>query len=99
MSVRERLLRNGYPPAYAEGFEAGYSGEVHFLCSREFDSLINKEGGTMDANRYAKDRSYAQGWDDGCERNREQALDELNQAEFIGESFDLQQELLKRNDD
>lgn len=82
MSMRERLLRDGYPPAYAEGFEAA-----------RFRGWPASPFKDKDENRYAKDRSYAQGWDDGCQLH--QSYDELKFERDHSPRF----EFLKRNDD
>lgn len=69
-SERDLLLEQGYPLAYADGFEDGcHSGK--------------KAGGALfedfkkDVNRFDADSKYAQGWSDGfrqCESQQE-ALD------------------------
>ncbi len=69
-SERDLLLEQGYPVAYADGFEEGcHSGK--------------KAGGALfeefkkDVNRFEADSKYAQGWSDGfrqCESEQE-ALD------------------------
>ncbi len=61
------MIRQGYPPSYADGFEDGcHSGK--------------KAGGNMfdqfkkDVRRFQKDLQYAQGWSDGfrqCEAQQE----------------------------
>ncbi len=69
-SEKEALLKQGYPEAYAQGFDDGcHSGK--------------KAGGNMfeglkkDVQRFENDSKYAQGWQDGfnqCEKQQE-ALD------------------------
>ncbi len=69
-SERERMLQQGYPPAYAAGFEDGcHSGK--------------KAGGSLfdqfrkDIRRFESDSRYAQGWSDGfreCESEEEAML-------------------------
>ncbi len=66
-SERDLLLEQGYPVAYADGFEDGcHSGK--------------KAGGALfedfkkDVNRFEADSKYAQGWSDGfrqCESEQE----------------------------
>jgi hypothetical protein len=57
-SVEEALIERGFPPAYAEGYADG--------CASGNDAggrLVGKA--RKDANRYATDSQYAQGWNDG----------------------------------
>ena len=70
VSQKESMIQQGYPVAYADGFEDGcHSGK--------------KAGGSMfdqfkkDVNRFEKHDKYTQGWSDGfrqCESEQE-ALD------------------------
>ena len=66
-SVEETMIERGFPPAYAEGYDDG--------CASG-----NEAGGRLfgearkDANRYATDGQYAQGWNEGfasCKNNAE----------------------------
>ncbi len=67
VSQRDSMIKQGYPLAYADGFEDGcHSGK--------------KAGGSMfdqfrkDVDRFGKDTQYAQGWSDGyrqCETEQE----------------------------
>ena len=67
ISQKEIMLQQGYPLAYADGFDDGcHSG--------------NKAGGSLfdqfkkDVNRFENDSQYAQGWSDGfrqCETEQE----------------------------
>ncbi len=85
VSDHERMIQEGYPAAYATGFEDGcHSGK--------------KAGGSMfdqfrkDVRRFASDTQYAQGWSDGfreCE-SEEEAL--LRQQRVVVE----QQKLLEQ---
>ena len=71
-STHETLLANGYPPAYADGFDAGCS------SGRQAAGVISGEF-KKDVPRYLKDPTYAQGWEDGfrqCKSLRES--EELN---------------------
>ncbi len=57
-SQKEMMIRQGYPPAYAEGYQDG--------CT----SGNNAAGSIMDQFRknvqqYQQDTNYRQGWDDG----------------------------------
>jgi hypothetical protein len=58
---KERMLRDGYPPSYVEGYEAGiknpYDTSEPFACDSY--SECPKKGVLT-----AKDKSYAQGWKD-----------------------------------
>jgi hypothetical protein len=57
-SVKENLIARGFAPAYAEGYEAGCaSGEA------AAGGLLATS--SKDADRYAADPQYTQGWDDG----------------------------------
>ena len=67
VSQKESMIKQGYPLAYADGFDDGcHSGK--------------KAGGSMfdqfkkDVRRFEKDNQYAQGWSDGfrqCETEQE----------------------------
>ncbi len=67
VSQKESMVKQGYPLAYADGFDDGcHSGK--------------KAGGSMfeqfkkDVNRFQKDSQYSQGWSDGfrqCETEQE----------------------------
>ena len=67
VSQKEAMVKDGYPLAYAEGFDDGcHSG--------------NKAGGSLfdefrkDVSRFARESQYAQGWSDGfrqCESQQE----------------------------
>ena len=67
VSQKELMIQQGYPLAYADGFDDGcHSG--------------NKAGGSLfdqfkkDVNRFENDSQYAQGWSDGfrqCETEQE----------------------------
>ena len=57
-SQKEMMVKEGYPPGYAEGYEDG--------CG----SGNNAAGSVLDAfkknvSRYERDSTYRQGWDDG----------------------------------
>ncbi len=66
-SQKERMIQQGYPLPYADGFDDGcHSG--------------NKAGGSLfdqfkkDVNRFGADSKYSQGWSDGfrqCETEQE----------------------------
>ncbi|MGH6903965.1 MAG: hypothetical protein ACREIR_14620 [Geminicoccaceae bacterium] len=64
-STRDALIVRGFPPAYAEGYDAGCpSGNA--AAGSTFHST------RKDASRYAEDSQYAQGWDAGfarCQRD------------------------------
>ena len=64
-STRDALIAQGFPPAYAEGYDDGCaSGKA--AAGSTFHSA------RKDASRYAADSQYAQGWDAGfarCERD------------------------------
>ena len=67
VSQKEAMIKQGYPLAYAEGFDDGcHSG--------------NRAGGSLfdefkkDVRRFEADKQYAQGWSDGfrqCETEQE----------------------------
>jgi hypothetical protein len=64
-STRDALIARGFDPAYAEGYDAGCSsGEV------AAGGLFSEP--RKDANRYAGDTQYTEGWDAGfaqCQRD------------------------------
>ncbi|WP_263144877.1 hypothetical protein [Pseudomonas sp. RIT-PI-AD] len=55
--TRERMLAEGYPAPFVEGFEAG--------CSSGRQAASGLERLTKDVPRYLAQPVYAQGWDDG----------------------------------
>jgi len=56
-STHDDLLARGYPPAYADGYQAGCT------SGRQAAGAL----GTFDKNvpRYASEKFYSGGWDDG----------------------------------
>lgn len=82
-SQKEALLKQGYPEAYAQGFDDGcHSGK--------------KAGGNMfeglkkDVERFENDTKYAHGWQDGfnqCEKEQE-ALDRQMQMSIERQRLD-----------
>jgi len=76
VSQKESMIKQGYPLAYADGFDDGcHSG--------------NKAGGSMfeefkkDVKRFGKDSEYAQGWSDGfrqCESEQEALQREIRMS-------------------
>jgi len=90
-SQSQTMVQEGYPVAYAQGFEDG--------CASG-----KQAGGSMfdrfkkDVNRFGSDRKYSQGWSDGfrqCERE-EEALE--RQVRMNMEQQRLN-EALKHNED
>jgi hypothetical protein len=66
-STHEDLLAKGYPPAFADGYDDGCS------SGRQAAGVITGEF-RKNVPRYLKDRTYAEGWDDGfrqCKAMRE----------------------------
>ncbi len=58
VSQRENMISQGYPPAYADGYDDGcHSG------SNAGGSIIDQF--TKNVKRYKEDSQYRQGWDDG----------------------------------
>ena len=102
-SQKEIMIQQGYPLAYADGFDDGcHSG--------------NKAGGSLfdqfkkDVNRFEKDSQYAQGWSDGfrqCESEQEaiqrqmrmaieqQKLSEQRESNQLQKQHHLESEVLK----
>ncbi len=76
VSQKESMIKQGYPLAYADGFDDGcHSGK--------------KAGGSMfdqfkkDVNRFQKDSQYSQGWSDGfrqCETEQEALQRQIRMA-------------------
>lgn len=56
-STRERMLAEGYPPAFIDGFEAGCS------SGRQAAGALDKF--RKDVPRYLEQPRYAEGWEDG----------------------------------
>ncbi|NPA24926.1 MAG: hypothetical protein GXO34_03765 [Deltaproteobacteria bacterium] len=70
VSQRESMIEQGYPPAYAAGFEDGYhSGKK---AAGSYLDQFKK-----DVHRFQTDPQYAQGWNDGYRQGDEEqkALD------------------------
>ncbi|WP_454254729.1 hypothetical protein [Pseudomonas sp. Marseille-Q8238] len=68
-TTHERMLAEGYPPAFADGFEAG--------CSSGRQAAGALERFRKDVPRYLSDARYAGGWDDGfrqCQASEESAV-------------------------
>lgn len=64
-STRDALIAQGFDPAYAEGYDAGCSSG-----KAAAGGLLSES--SKDANRYATDTQYTQGWDAGfakCQRD------------------------------
>lgn len=100
---KETMIKEGYPLAYADGFDDGcHSG--------------NKAGGSLfdqfkkDVRRFESDSQYAQGWSDGfrqCESQQEaiqrqtrmaieqQKLTEQRKQNKLQEQYHLEREVLK----
>ncbi|OCT21443.1 hypothetical protein [Pseudomonas putida] len=57
-STHEQMLEQGYPPAYADGFQDGCS------SGRQAAGLMVGDF-RKDVPRYLHDRRYESGWDDG----------------------------------
>ena len=57
-SQKEMMLKEGYPPAYAEGYEDG-CGSGNNAAGSVLDAF------KKDVSRYKRDSTYRQGWDDG----------------------------------
>ncbi|MCB1894407.1 MAG: hypothetical protein KDF95_04005 [Rhodocyclaceae bacterium] len=103
VSQKEAMVKEGYPLAYAEGFDDGcHSG--------------NKAGGSLfdefrkDVPRFSREREYAQGWSDGfrqCESQQEatqrqmriavekQKLAEQRKSSERAEQYHLERQVLK----
>ena len=103
VTQKEAMIKEGYPLAYADGFDDGcHSG--------------NKAGGSLfdqfkkDVRRFEKDSQYAQGWSDGfrqCESQQEaiqrqtrmaieqQKLTEQRKQNKLQEQYHLEREVLK----
>lgn len=57
-TTHEHLIQQGYPPAFADGFQDGCS------SGRQAAGVISGEF-KKDVPRYLKNRQYESGWDDG----------------------------------
>jgi len=103
VSQKESMIKQGYPMAYADGFDDGcHSG--------------NKAGGSLfdqfkkNVRKFASDNNYAQGWSDGfrqCESQQEsiqrqmrmgieqQKLSEQRKQTDLQKQYHLEREALK----
>ena len=72
-STHDYLLRQGYPPAYADGFRDG--------CSSGREAAGSISGGFQkQVPRYLADHQYEGGWDDGFRQcNAMQSNEDLRQ--------------------
>ena len=57
-TTHEQMINQGYPPAYADGFQDGCS------SGRQAAGLM-VGGFRKDVPRYLHERQYESGWDDG----------------------------------
>ncbi|WDY57337.1 hypothetical protein [Pseudomonas sp. PSKL.D1] len=57
-TTHEQMLNQGYPPAYADGFQDGCSSGRQAAAMMAGDFRKN-------VPRYLQDRQYESGWDDG----------------------------------
>ncbi|RMQ41288.1 putative Lipoprotein [Pseudomonas cichorii] len=57
-STHDQLVAEGYPPAFADGFQDGCGSGKE--AAGAFTGLFKK-----DVPRYLKDKLYAEGWNDG----------------------------------
>jgi len=102
-STHDAMIQQGFPPAYAQGFDDGcHSGR--------------KAGGSLfdqfkkDVARFERDKEYASGWSDAfrqCETEQESAmrqqrmaieqqrLKELRQQNQLQKDHDLEREVLR----
>jgi hypothetical protein len=62
-SVKETLIKQGFPPAYAEGYADGCS------SGREAAGGVFDDA-RKDTTRYGSDPQYTQGWDNAFQRCR-----------------------------
>lgn len=68
-STHDYLLRQGYPPAYADGFRDG--------CSSGREAAGSISGGFQkQVPRYLADHQYEGGWDDGFRQCKDMAATE-----------------------
>ncbi|KPZ72060.1 MULTISPECIES: hypothetical protein [unclassified Shewanella] len=102
-STRDTMIEQGYPLAYADGFQDG--------CDSG-----NKAGGSLfdefkkDVNRFNQEQDYAQGWTDGfrqCETEQEsiqrqvrmsieqQKLQQQTKSNELAEQHALEREVMK----
>ncbi len=76
VSEKESMVREGYPAAYADGFEDGcHSGAQ--AGGSYFDQF------KKDVRRFGTDKEYAQGWSDGfrqCETKQEAMERQIRQS-------------------
>lgn len=88
-SAREQMLQDGYPPAYADGFQDGCSSgrEAAELTVGRFRKNVP---------RYLAERQYETGWDDGfrqCEDMQASHDQRAERASFLDQrERDWQQE-------
>lgn len=89
-SQQERLRAEGYPPAFAAGFEAG--------CGSGRQAAGGFGGFHKDVVRYSTLPLYAQGWDDGF--NQCQAMEEERDREaYWHQRYDTREEEWEREKD
>ncbi len=65
-STHEQLIAEGYPPAFADGFQDG--------CGSGREAAGANGLYKKDVPRYLKDKLYAQGWEDGFRQCQGEAL-------------------------
>lgn len=87
-STHDYLIAQGYPPAFADGFQAGCS------SGREAAGAISG-GFSKDVPRYLADNRYSTGWDDGFRQC--QGLAQSEQQRRLEERNDEQEEDWQRS--
>jgi hypothetical protein len=73
-SVKETKIKQGFPPAYADGYADGCS-SGRAAAGGIFDET------RKDMTRYGADRQYAQGWDNGFQQCRSEMAATVNSAQ------------------
>jgi len=90
-STHEQLLAEGYPPAFADGFEDGCG------SGRQAAGAI---GGQFKKNvpRYLKEPHYAEGWSDGF-RQCQAMLENRDRYDYHTHSWDEREQRWQREKD
>jgi hypothetical protein len=73
-SVKETVIKQGFPPAYADGYADGCS-SGRAAAGGLFDAT------RKDTTRYGADLQYTKGWDNGFQQCRSEMAATVNSAQ------------------
>jgi hypothetical protein len=90
-STHDYLLTQGYPPAFADGFDAGCA------SGRQAAGVISG-GFRKDVPRYLKDSQYAEGWSDGFNQCQAMAWEQAQRGYWEGRNQEHEEDWQRDKD-